>query len=1609
MAKICNNCKQSYPDDQHVCPHCAAADASASPAKHDVDWDEVLDQPAGAPGSGRPASDSGIDLGAAPEVSGGSMSGISAVDWASLVEEPAPRTGDAQAAVDSPSDSDLRAQAALEPATLPPTRPAAAEAPPPEEAPQAPAGPPPAEEPPAPEVVAAAQEPPVVEVAPTADESPVAEAPPPVETPPPAAPPVLTPSAGLASEQEMARDLFPEEEQAIDLGAAPPAGSGVSSVKIAHAVDDAAAEVVADATAPEPEVDSSGIELGELHRPLSESPSAVQRAEEEVLAELEQAAASSVIDSGPASGSSVDLGSLGHYPHGGPHSGESGVDLLDLPPSSTRLHSADDIVDPFDSSIEGTAAPLSGPLARKAPDSGVELDDALDLESPPAPPQGESPSGRDLIAEAVESGVDLDMPVPEPGEPRPTDRLSQEPEPVVADLGAEVPDMGPESSAVDLSRAEVDIPSSRKIRGEVPRAPKPSTQEAIDLEGLPAMPSSISGIGLPAPSPSAVDLGSRPEVREEAPAVPADSDVEVEEAEAIDLEMHAARAPEEPSSGSLLSQTVAYETGGGDQPPVVEEEVVAEEPSVVEEAEEPSVVEEPTAAGEEAVVAEEPIVEEAVAEEPEAVDDEPAVEEEGVVGEEVAVEEPEDGATVAEEEGQLVGAAVGGDDDTVPAAAKAPRPRSSAGAWFGGGFLGLLVGAGAVVGLSFAGIEPWRTASAPPTKPVGPPPKPEAQVAAERRELVSRGDYDKAREAGIEQANELDKQQLAARGEYRWFSYLQKHGGGKVDGKAKEVQEAISDLTTADTPEAVLVLGHIQELTDPAKAEETYTSAANKFKDNPEWKRRFEKLSSRARVRAQPPDGDKGAWLTPHEKDLPALAVWLLIALQDPPPATDKKPDAKAPDNDEAGFDFWDALKLAQGQDYKGALDALDKARKLHEQRRLQNLRKPQNPLSDPTEEIFLRSCDQIKAYWNMQAKLKDGGYKSFDAVLTKATEGEAASKLVKDLGEKLVKEEIIKKSEDLDNGVTQLLSDRKEAETKVAAAEKMIKTLKTETADLSEKLKKTGDDLKDRDDQLKKEKENLRVAKADLATEQAMVEKIMNDLAEAKYLDKKAGKAGILQGLRAVLRLAAVVDPKGLLRSLEERVDRDETALKERWKPQEMLGFWLPLLEANRDREDLAEDALADARRVQRDETATPADRARADIIRGLALRNEEKFADSRAALEKGLGALSGDRGPFISLGETALRMVENPGKWFASQVATLQQQGKSEQAMEFLSKALKNMPEKEQAALLAQRSLLELDAARSAARDGPIPLTDANLIAARKDAAAAARAGVGEGFYAAGRIAEELGRWDDAVAAYRKAVDAHPDLDAIGARYRVSLARALVQPREIAPPAARPTEEEEKGKKAAAVPADIRSLDAGRLLALLFTVALQDTMEEPTPAQQEAEKLADDVLKAGDAIPFDVRAQALAVKGRWTAALNTFAEGLRGHLPAAYSQALLSIVRNHPRLRPPDGQPTPNPLEAEKHYSAGVNFYFDRDYQSAEQEFAAAVDNDSQDARYYYFLALSRLMQGKRQDAAEDLDRGALLERAGRPAPGAVSEALERVQGPARRIVNEARSRPR
>ena len=141
------------------------------------------------------------------------------------------------------------------------------------------------------------------------------------------------------------------------------------------------------------------------------------------------------------------------------------------------------------------------------------------------------------------------------------------------------------------------------------------------------------------------------------------------------------------------------------------------------------------------------------------------------------------------------------------------------------------------------------------------------------------------------------------------------------------------------------------------------------------------------------------------------------------------------------------------------------------------------------------------------------------------------------------------------------------------------------------------------------------------------------------------------------------------------------------------------------------------------------------------------------------------------------------------------------------------------------------------------------------------------------------------------------------------------------------------------------------------------------------------------------------------WTPALKTYAAGLRPHLRRDYADGLADLIERTPALRRPAAMDPPNPLLADATYASGLRHYFARRYGDAEAAFVKAIEYDNQDARYFYFLGLSRLALDKTTDADADFREGAQLELLNRPGREAVSTALERVQGSARQALNRVR----
>jgi len=86
---------------------------------------------------------------------------------------------------------------------------------------------------------------------------------------------------------------------------------------------------------------------------------------------------------------------------------------------------------------------------------------------------------------------------------------------------------------------------------------------------------------------------------------------------------------------------------------------------------------------------------------------------------------------------------------------------------------------------------------------------------------------------------------------------------------------------------------------------------------------------------------------------------------------------------------------------------------------------------------------------------------------------------------------------------------------------------------------------------------------------------------------------------------------------------------------------------------------------------------------------------------------------------------------------------------------------------------------------------------------------------------------------------------------------------------------------------------------------------------------------------------------------------------------------------------------------FNRAIDLYFAGRYPEAEAALANATRQDGNDARYWYFLGLSRLAQGK-AGAAEAFQKGAAQESRSLPPAREINAALEKVQGEARRALN-------
>jgi tetratricopeptide (TPR) repeat protein len=111
---------------------------------------------------------------------------------------------------------------------------------------------------------------------------------------------------------------------------------------------------------------------------------------------------------------------------------------------------------------------------------------------------------------------------------------------------------------------------------------------------------------------------------------------------------------------------------------------------------------------------------------------------------------------------------------------------------------------------------------------------------------------------------------------------------------------------------------------------------------------------------------------------------------------------------------------------------------------------------------------------------------------------------------------------------------------------------------------------------------------------------------------------------------------------------------------------------------------------------------------------------------------------------------------------------------------------------------------------------------------------------------------------------------------------------------------------------------------------------------------------------------------------------------------------------VRQPESATPSDPLSAERHYVRGLTNFWAGQYWTAETDLLDAIraaGTANPDARYYYFLGLTQLALGKRDDARQMFKMAGSLEEQRKPPSAVVSRALERVQGGQRQVVEQYR----
>jgi tetratricopeptide (TPR) repeat protein len=451
----------------------------------------------------------------------------------------------------------------------------------------------------------------------------------------------------------------------------------------------------------------------------------------------------------------------------------------------------------------------------------------------------------------------------------------------------------------------------------------------------------------------------------------------------------------------------------------------------------------------------------------------------------------------------------------------------------------------------------------------------------------------------------------------------------------------------------------------------------------------------------------------------------------------------------------------------------------------------------------------------------------------------------------------------------------------------------------------------------------------------------VTEKLRAAKVLGDKADRQTVLKTIDDLLRPKEDGNAKIEIAQLRKSLEGTRS-------PMQMLVLWPSMLSSDSPPEMITA-ALADAESVAANTDAPEETRAKALALKGLALLAREDFTTARATLDKvaGSAVLNRDAGWSARVKSASTELRDSNS--LREQVRRSLDRGDAKQALALSERGLKMFPKnshrKDHNRVLALRaeSLLQLN----------------RLDEAEKDATVALETGLDtEGHYTLGRVAERRHEWAKAKDHFNKAFTGAKQPDQ-AKQTRLAFARVLAGPQ--------------------ASDADLA----------------------------EAAALAEQAISAGQAEGYLVKARVLHRQKRFAEAVETSLLALQQLTPAEYGANWAALARDHAAAKGDWSayNSKPDPATAERLFGTGTRLYFARQYSEAEAQLLESVKNNPNDARTYYFLALSRVPQGKIALAQDDLQHAVALEQQGLPDRATVNSSFERIQGPERQWINRFR----